>query len=252
MINHISVVIIAKNAESTIKECLESLILFDEVILYLNNSTDNTKDIALNFLNVKIIEGEFVGFGNTKNIASTYSSNSWILSLDSDEILNDKLIYNILESDFSNIKNLFILKRDNYFLGAKTISNDFIVRIYNKDYTSFNKKMVHEKIIVKDDSNKITIKNSFKHLNIIDINQTLTKMIQYTDLGSQKNKICFFGIVIAKPLFAFFQTYILRFYFINGWRGFVIAITNANRRFYKYLKQYQNCKNISKRDYSEQ
>jgi len=33
MINHISVVIIAKNAESTIKECLESLILFDEVIL---------------------------------------------------------------------------------------------------------------------------------------------------------------------------------------------------------------------------
>ena len=71
--------------------------------------------------------------------------------------------------------------------------------------------------------------------------QTLLKMIKYTDLGAEGKKTCFFVVVIAKAFFAFLQTYFLRFYFINGWRGFVIASSNANRRFYRYLKQYINC-----------
>ncbi|HIP13138.1 MAG TPA: glycosyltransferase family 2 protein, partial [Arcobacter sp.] len=37
--NHISVVIIAKDAEHTIKACLKSLKSFTEVILYVNNCT---------------------------------------------------------------------------------------------------------------------------------------------------------------------------------------------------------------------
>ena len=96
-----------------------------------------------------------------------------------------------------------------------------------------------------DYNNKITLKTTFKHLNITDINQTLTKMIKYTDLGAEGKKTCFFTLVIAKAFFAFFQTYILRFYFLNGWVGFTVAVSNANRRFYKYLKQFINCKKES-------
>jgi len=245
-INQISVVIIAKNAEESINETLESLSDFKEVILYLNSSSDQTKSIAENFSNVSIIEGEFIGFGETKNRASSYASNNWILSLDSDEVLNKELIKEINQQDFKQKENLFILKRDNYFLGAKTISKDYIVRIYSKEHTEFNDNLVHEKVIVKKNSNQIKLKTSFKHHNITDINQTLTKMIHYTDLGAENRKTCFFIIVLAKSFFAFIQTYFLRFYIINGWRGFVIATSNANRRFYKYLKQYINCQNSKK------
>ncbi|CAA6811473.1 MAG: Putative two-domain glycosyltransferase [uncultured Sulfurovum sp.] len=245
LINQISVVIIAQNSAETIEESLASLNSFNEVILYLNNSTDHTKEIAETFLNVRIIEGEFIGFGPTKNKASTYATNEWILSLDSDEVLNKALIEEIKAQDFLDKTNLFILKRDNYFLGAKTISKDYIVRIYNTLHTQFNDNLVHEKIIVNKESKQIKLKTSFKHHNITDINQTLTKMIKYTDLGAENKKTCFFVIVILKSLFAFIQTYFLRFYFINGWRGFVIASSNANRRFYKYLKQYINCQKSS-------
>ena len=245
-INQISVVIIAKDAEESINETLESLIDFKEVIVYLNNSTDKTKSIAENFSNVSIIEGEFIGFGETKNRASNYASNNWILSLDSDEVLNKELINEINQQNFKQKENLFILKRDNYFLGAKTISKDYIVRIYNRLHTQFNSNLVHEKIIIHKDSKTIKLKISFKHHNITDINQTLTKMIHYTNLGAENRKTCFFIIVILKAIFAFIQTYFLRFYFINGWRGFVIATSNANRRFYKYLKQYINCQESKK------
>ena len=245
LISNISVVIMAKNAQETITECLDSLVSFQEVVLYLNDSTDNTQVLAQNYKNVKVVYGEFIGFGPTKNAAATHASNDWILSLDSDEILNTKLLEEILSQDLSKPENLFVLIRDNYFLGEKTISKDHIVRLYNRTKNLFDNALVHEKVQVHDYNKKITLKTTFKHLNITDINQTLFKMIKYTDLGAEGKKTCFFGVVIAKAFFAFFQTYILRFYFINGWVGFTIAVSNANRRFYKYLKQYINCKKES-------
>ncbi len=241
-IDHISVVIMAKNADATIRECLESLQPFSEVVLYLNDSTDQTETIARTFPNVKIVKGTFTGFGPTKNAAASHAKNEWILSLDSDEILNDALIQEIAAQDFSNTKHLFVLRRENYFLGEKTISKDFLVRIYNKKVTGFNENLVHEKVIVPEDAVLIKLKTGFKHLNVTDINQTLTKLIKYTDLGAEGKQTCFYPVVIMKSTFAFFQSYFLRGYFRDGWVGFTIAVTSANRRFYKYLKQYLHCK----------
>jgi len=181
----------AKDADETIQECLDSLKEFDEVILYLNNSTYNTLKIAQNYINIKIIDGEFIGFGPTKNTAATFATNDWILSLDSDEILNEKLISEILAQNLENENNLFTLIRDNYFLGHITVSKDHIVRLYNKNKNIFDDALVHEKVQVHDFNNKITLKTKFKHLNITDINQTLHKMIKYTDLGAEGKKTCF-------------------------------------------------------------
>ena len=240
-INEISVVMMAKNADDTIAKSLDSLKAFDEVILYLNDSTDNTKNIAQKYTNVKIVEGKFLGFGQTKNEAASHSKHDWVLSLDSDEILNQGLIDEINQQDFSDTTKLYQLKRDNYFLGHKTQSADLIVRIYNKNHTEFNDNNVHEKIIVPKSSRVITLKHSFVHLNITNINQTLTKIIQYTDLGVKNKKTCFFSVVIFKSIFAFFKTYILQGNIIRGWVGFALAVNSANKRYYKYIKQFINC-----------
>ena len=236
----------ARNAQETIRECLESLQPFNEIILYLNDSTDDTEKISTEFKNVKIVKGDFIGFGPTKNIAASYAKNDWIFSLDSDEVINEQLLLEIQNQDYTNENNLFVLQRENYFLGYKKNGKDSIVRIYNRKKSKFNDNAVHEKVIVSKNSKKIVLKNSFKHLNITDINQTLTKMIKYTDLGAKDKKVCFFSIVIFKSLFAFIQSYFLRLYFLHGWVGFTIAISSANRRFYKYLKQFLNCKKIDK------
>ena len=123
-INHISVVVIANNAEKTIKDCLNSLVLFEEVILYLNNSNDNTKIIASKFTNVNIFEGPFLGFGKTKQKAVSFTSNNWVFSLDADEVVDDILIkhlqsrrlekncvYRIKTRSFYKKKRIFYLER---------------------------------------------------------------------------------------------------------------------------------------------
>jgi glycosyltransferase involved in cell wall biosynthesis len=241
LLSHISVVIMAKNAEQTIAETLDALKSFDEVVIYLNNSTDKTKEIAQSYPNVNIIEGNFLGFGPTKNEASKYAKHDWILSLDSDEILNPALINEIMALDFSDITKLYKLKRNNYFLGHKTQHINLIVRMYHKKHTSFDDSMVHEKIIIPKNTKVLTLKHSFKHLYILTVNQTLHKIIHYTDLGSHDKKTCFFIVVIAKSIFAFFKTYILQGNISKGWVGYVLAVNSANKRHYKYLKQYINC-----------
>lgn len=240
----------AKNAEETIGESLETLKAFDEVIVYLNDSTDSTKQIAMAYANVKVIEGEFLGFGKTKNLAVSHSKHDWVLSLDSDEMLNDTLIREIEVLDLNTPNRIYNLKRDNYFLGHKTQDSDVITRIFNKNYTQFNDNSVHEKVIVPSDASVIVLEKSFRHLNITNINQTLTKMIQYTDLSVEDSKTCCFLTVIGKAFFAFFKMYVLKGNFLNGWVGFALGVNAANRRYYKYIKQFIHCqdkkKNIKK------
>ena len=241
MLNNISIVIIAKNADLTIEKSLKSIKEFEEVILYLNHSTDATEAIAKRFKNVKIVHGEFRGFGETRNIASSYASKDWILSLDSDELITKSLIKEIGNLDLSDISKVYALKMDDYFLGHKLrFRTEKKVRLYNRIAHKFDNLKVHENVEYNM-GDKIVLKHHFKHLHINTVNQTLEKTIRYTDISASGKETCLFIVVIAKPIFAFFQSYIIRLGFLNGWVGFVVAIANANDRYYKYLKRYVNC-----------
>lgn len=247
-LNHISVVIIAKDAESTIEETLTSLSSFQEIILYLNNSTDKTKEIATTFSNVKIIKGEFLGFGKTKNKAAMYASNEWIFSLDSDEKISRELEKELQTLSY-NQNELYIIKRDNYFYGKKIKysgwGNDYLARIYNRKSHQYNENPVHEFIPILQHSQTIKLKHSFQHNALSDLNQFLFKIAKYSDLASQEKTTCSFIIVLSKAHFAFFKTYILQKGFLDGWRGFFIATSNFYGKLYRYTKRYINCKNIS-------
>ena len=73
MIN-ISVCIITKHSQNTLKDCLDSLKDFDEMILIDNGSSDETLAIARGYANVRVQESEFIGFGPLKNIAISYAN----------------------------------------------------------------------------------------------------------------------------------------------------------------------------------
>ena len=245
-INNISCVIISQNSESTIRDTLESLKSFSNVVVYSNNSTDNTEEIIKKYSNVNLIHGDFTGFGPTKNRASNYAKNDWILSLDSDETIPQELLEELKKLELINNKEVFILKRDNYFLDKQIKysgwGKDYLVRLYNKSQHQFNENMVHEHIELKNDTLKRKLKNSFKHNAVQDINQFLQKIMKYSDLASKDKKTCCFLVVILKAKFAFFKTYFLQLGFLDGWRGLFIAIGNFNSKLFRYTKRYINCK----------
>ena len=102
MIENISAVIITKNAAETIKVSLDSLAGFKEVVVFDSGSTDNTIDIVQTYENVSLFQGEFLGFGPTKNYAINLARNDWIFSIDADESLSKKLALHLSEVDLES------------------------------------------------------------------------------------------------------------------------------------------------------
>jgi len=244
MINRISVTILTKNSSKYIKECLEALKKFDEVIILDNGSTDDTMQIALNFSNVAIHENDFIGFGPLKNLAISKTKNDWVLSVDSDEIFSEKLVDEILGKDLDETKVYSIL-RDNYYNGKLLKccgwDNDRVNRLFNKNTTEFNDKKVHESLILKN-VDVVRLVNSFKHYSFDNASQLLSKMDHYSTLYAQEHK----GIKKSSPfkafgraLFSFVKNYFFQKGFLYGYEGLLIAISNANGVFYKYSKLYE-------------
>ena len=241
-IAHISCVLIAKNAESTIKKVLDSLRSFEDVVLYSNNSTDNTDKIASAYPNVNLIQGDFLGFGPTKNKAAGYAKNSWILSLDADEVLSDIFIGNLENLILDNQKAYSIL-RANYYKDTQIKhcwGNDIITRLYNRDTTSFTNLKVHE--YIKTDNLHIQqIAGIVQHYPYATITDFIIKLDRYSTIFAEdnigKNSSPLKAILNAQ--FSFFKTYILKRGFLDGYSGLVIAFSHMATNFYKYIKLYE-------------
>jgi len=246
--NKISVTILTKNSQKYLEKCLKALIEFDEIIVLDNGSTDRTLEIAKTFKNVKIYKNEFIGFGPLKNLAITHTKNDWVLSVDSDEIFNRKLVDEILNLNLKSTE-IYSILRDNYY-NNKLIkccgwANDYVNRLFNKRVTKFNNKQVHENIILTQYTKIKKLKNCFKHYSFDDASQLINKMQQYSTLYSLeiKDKKSSSPIkALLRSVYTFIKNYCFQKGFLYGYEGFLISVSNANGVFYKYIKLYEKNK----------
>ena len=244
----ISVVIIAKDAATYIATCLDSTQSFDDVVLYLNNCTDNTADIAKTYNNVNIIEGYFDGFGSTKNRAASYAKHHWILSLDADEVLPKDIAQTSTKISDDDYK-VYTLLRSNYYKNMQIThcwKIETLVRIYNKRTTGFTDSKVHEKIITENFQIE-NINSTIKHNPYSTISDFIIKIDRYSSLFSA-DKV---GKQNSSPLkafsnatYTFFKTYLFKRGFLDGYPGLIISVTHATNNFYKYMKLYEANKNL--------
>lgn len=244
MIGNISVVVLAKNNEVTILKTLKSLREFEDVIVYDNGSTDKTMEIAKQFANVNLIQGEFCGFGWTKNRASEFAKSDWILVIDSDEVVDAKLLH-VLQTKSLEKKIVYQLNFKAYYRNIQVKycgwNNQKIKRLYNKTVTKYNDNDVHEDIIT-DKLNVVQLAGNIEHYSYQTIEQFVDKANRYSTLFAQNNV----GKKSSSPVKAFFnglysfiKTYIFKQGFRDGYIGLIIAFSHFVTNFYKYMKLYE-------------
>ncbi|EPZ7286193.1 glycosyltransferase family 2 protein [Campylobacter jejuni] len=247
-LKQISIIIIVKNAEQTLLECLNSLKDFDEIILLNNESSDNTLNIAnefkKDFANLYIYHNAFIGFGALKNLALSYAKNDWILSIDADEVLENECI-----KEFKNLElqedNIIALSRKNLYKGEWIKAcgwwPDYVLRIFNKNFTRFNNNLVHESLILPSNAKKIHLKNGLRHYAFRDISHLIDKMQYYSSLWAKQNIHKKSGVLKAnlRAFWTFFRNYFLKNGFLYGYKGFIISVCNALGTFFKYMKLYE-------------
>ncbi|HVP37114.1 MAG TPA: glycosyltransferase family 2 protein [Terriglobales bacterium] len=238
----ISAIIIVYNEEKNIQRCLESLSWADEIVVVDSFSQDRTKDIASSFTN-KIFDLEWQGFGKQKEFARQKASNDWVLSIDADEVVSEKLreeIKSIINKN--NSLDGYYIPRLSNFLGRWIKHSgwfpDRVLRLFRKDRAEFDESPVHEKLIL--DGKSGFLKNEILHYTDPDISHYLSKLDRYTTLSAQKlltegrNPTLF--DLLFRPMAIFFKMYLFKSGFLDGWQGFVLACFSSFHVFVKYAK----------------
>ena len=237
----ISVIIIAKNEAENIQKCVTSALqVSSDVIVADTGSTDNTAVLAQQY-GARVIQVAWDGYGQTKNNCATFAINSWIFSLDADETITPQLATAVTALANVGESNLFKMKRVSFF-GEKEIKHgswkkDYVIRLYNKNYTGWNNSDVHEGII-KHNAAVTTLAGTLQHFTVKSLIMFTRKNIEYAYLwatnAAKKNKRPLFIKQYAAPLLNFIQGYIIRLGFLDGIEGYWIARINAFYTFMKY------------------
>jgi len=239
----ISVVIVCKNEQEHIGNCIESLRgLTDDIVVLDNGSNDRTRDIVTE-KGVRLVTDEWSGYGKTKNKAATHTKYDWILSLDADEVLDEELKKNLkaLRPDETEV---YKLKFKN-FLGKKYIrygewGNDAHIRLFNKHKIHWDEEAVHEKLFLPAGTGVKTIKGYILHYTVKDISDYSAKMLRYGLLNAEKyaaaGKRSSALKVFFAPRLSFAKNYLLKLGFLDGRAGIICAYMTAYYTFIKYAR----------------
>ncbi len=253
----ISAVMITRNAGDTIAATLNSLAAFQEVVVYDNGSTDRTVEIARGFPNVVVHEGEFSGFGPTKNRAAGLASNDWIFSIDSDEIVAPDLLASIAGVDLDGIDVVYSVHRINFLRGKRIRysgwQNDWLLRLYNRQITGLDDAAVHESVKPPPGGTVNKLEGELLHDSIRELGDFLVKIGRYAELRRQEQRpIKSPFATFFRSLWAFLRCYIFQLGLLDGWRGLVIAVCEANGVFFKYMLPYADSVADKERSSSEE
>lgn len=239
----ISAIIVAKNEEARIEDCIESLKFCFEIILVDNSSTDKTELIAKK-QGAFVVSSNTASFAELRNIGLRKATGDWILYIDADERVTPELEQNILKTISSNSEfHAFTVERENYYLGDhKWPTTERLERLFLKKYLKEWYGELHESPRVEG---KIgTLDGVLKHFSHRNLTEMVNKTIVWSDVEAQLRydnrhpKISWwrlYRVIIS----GFWNSYISQ----NGWKagtaGLIESIYQSFSMFITYAKLWE-------------
>ena len=239
--NKITGTIITLNAEKYIERAIRSLqSICDEVIVLDSESTDLTRDIAVNS-GAKVFVQPFLGDGGQKKEASKFSKNNWIFSMDADEYLANDLIEFVKTINLSDDYDSYSFRRKNYcgneWIKAAGFYPDEVTRLYNKAKVNYDARSDHAAVtsIKRFRSKSHIIHNTYESMD-----EWVEKMNFRSSMSAQqlfKDGVKASSIrPITRSIFAFFKKLIIKGGIFQGKNGFKVALTTMFNTYLKYTK----------------
>lgn len=248
----LSVVVITYNEEKNIRRCLESVHrLADELVVVDSLSTDNTGAICRE-LGARFIEQPFLGYIEQKNFALDQASHDYVLSLDADELVDEKLlaaIQQVKEKGFA--ADGYRMNRCNNYCGQWIKHGmwypDRKIRLFNRTKARWGGINPHDKIEVQPGSTVAYLKGDILHYTYASIEEHMTQMNRFTSIQAktmyEQGKRSSWVKLLVNPAIAFIVDYIIKAGFLEGKNGLILAKTRAFATFIKYAKLLHHQRN---------
>jgi glycosyltransferase involved in cell wall biosynthesis len=247
-VNRLSVVIITLNEEASLPRALDSVAWCDDIVVVDSGSTDRTVEVASSRPNCRVIHQAFLGYGPQKRVAVEAAAHDWVLSIDADEVLDERLQAALRawrETDPGD-RAAYMLTRQLHFMGRRfrhgKESRDRIVRLFDRRRASFSEAAVHERVV--SDGPVGSLDGRLIHYSHRDLEEYFEKFNRYTSLmahrmSAEGRSVSRAALVVRAPI-VFLQYYLLRGNLLNGFPGFVWSLLAAYYKTVKYLKLYES------------
>jgi glycosyltransferase involved in cell wall biosynthesis len=239
----ISGVIIAKNEQKMIVEALDCLSFCDEIIVIDSGSTDKTKEIAKE-KGAKVYDISSNNFSEFRNLGLSKASCDWILYIDADERVDEKLkdsIKKIISN--GSTYSAFKLKRKNYYLGKNEWPNiEKLERFFKKEKLKEWKGKLHESPVIEGEVGEL--EGFLLHFTHRDLESMLDKTIEWSsveallryNLGHPKITWWRFPRVMIT---AFLNSFVRQKGFKAGVVGVIESIFQSFSMFITYAKLWE-------------
>ena len=230
--NKISVVINTYNARQHLKEVLESVKDFDEVLVCDMESTDDTVRIAREN-GCRVVTFPKAGHKSAEP-ARTFAIQSatcpWVLVVDADEIVTQKLQQELYRRiSMPDCPEGLYIPRLNQFMGKtlKCAYPDYQLRFFVREGTEWP-PYVHTFPVVKGRIGYLPKKRkelAFVHLANDSIHSIMEKDNRYSDNAVDKkaHKKWGTGALLWRPAWRFFKCYVMEGGWKDGIRGLIYA-----------------------------
>jgi len=243
--NSLTAIIIAKNAENLIVDCIESVSFADEVIVIDNTSSDRTVDVARR-MKVKVIEASTDSFAAQRNRGLKEAKGEWVFYIDTDERVTNSLRENI-KYQISNIKYLnfsaYRITRQNFYFGNHPWpKQEHLERLFKKSHLKEWYGKLHESPKVEG---KIgDLEGLLLHYTHRDLTSMLEKTIQWSQVEAQLRFDAhhppmtwwrFFRVIAT----GFYDSYITQEGYRAGTVGLIESIYQAFSMFITYARLWE-------------
>ena len=241
----LSVVVITKNEERNIKDCIESVKDASEVIVLDDNSSDKTVEIAESF-GAKVSTRQMDIEGTHRNYAYSLATNEWVLSLDADERATPELMDEIAALlKQPDLLNGYHMPRKN-FIGSRWVRYGGWypspqLKLFKKSEFKYEEVEVHPRAFMKGETG--SLKGDIIHYSYKDIADFINKFNNQTTREAQKwfrsNTKMGLGRAMRRTIDRFFRSFLGKKGFRDGFIGFVVAIFAGLYQIVSYAKCWE-------------
>lgn len=180
----LTAIIITKNEEENIADCIASVSFADEVLVVDAGSTDETVAIAKK-AEARVIFNKMKSFAEQRTYAAKQAKGKWLLYVDSDERVSNDLKHEILKrvQDDSILFHVYKIRRRNYYLGKHEWSViEQLERLILKSALKKWEGDIHETAVVEGNVGELTGKLiHYTHTNLYSMT---AKTIEWAEIES--------------------------------------------------------------------
>lgn len=246
----LTAIVLTKNEEENIVDCIKSLKFCSEIIVIDDSSTDKTASLAKKYGATVYKRALNNDFASQRNFALKKAKNEWVLFIDADERVS-KILANEIENAIEDKKyDGYYLKRADYLWGKKIKHGETgtikLLRLGRKNAGKWKRK-VHEKWEIVGKTSQL--KNPIIHHPHKDLSEFIKHIDYFFSIHAESNlkegKKPTVIKIILMPIAHFARNYILRLGFLDGIEGFIIAFLMSFHSFLAWSKMCVKTNNPS-------